>query len=80
MIEDHQLVAMTQQYHVDRQGEYVCYEAYEIINEQVRNGRPWAKCRDCGNPFPLDKPGATGSMCSEKCERAYAHYLSVYRW
>ena len=66
-LEDHELVAMTQQYGLTHSGAYVCHEAYEEINRQVAAGRPWSKCSNCGNPYPLDKPGSSGTHCSEKC-------------
>lgn len=74
-LEDHEIVAMTQQYSQDRKGSYVTHVAYEEINRQGEAGRQWAKCPNCGNPFPLDKSGAGGTVCSERCHDQYVDYL-----
>lgn len=73
---DHELIAMTQQYTISREGKYVTHEAYEEINRQVAGGRPWSKCMDCGNPFPLDKEGASMEFCSAECGDRYSAYLA----
>lgn len=72
---DEQLVAMTQQYSQTRNREYVAHEAYKAINEQVKEGRQWAKCPNCGNPYPLDKEGANGTTCSPHCHNEYLDYV-----
>lgn len=56
-------------------GTYVAHRAYEKINEQVKAGRPWAKCPNCGDPYPLDREGADGTMCSTECWDDYAAYV-----
>jgi hypothetical protein len=73
---DEELVAMTQQYDQTLQGEYVTHLAYEEINRQGADGRQWAKCPNCGNPYPLDKPGAGDTVCSEVCFQEYLAYLN----
>ena len=60
----------------DLYGNYVTHLAYEEINRQGAAGRQWAKCPNCGNPYPLDKPGATADICSPKCAAAFLIYLS----
>jgi len=75
-LEDHELIAMTQQYSVDHDGAYVAHIGYAKINEQVAAGRPWAKCSDCGNPYPLDREGASGDFCSFTCHDSYIAYLN----
>lgn len=75
-MEDHELVAMTQQYSQTHDGEYVTHLAYREINEQVAAGRPWAKCPNCGNPYPLDKAGALTGACSPECFEDYLNYLN----
>jgi hypothetical protein len=72
---DHELISMTQQYTQTREGDFICHLAFKTINEQVRNGRDWAKCMECGKPYPLDREGATLSFCSTSCENSYASYL-----
>jgi hypothetical protein len=67
---DEQLIAMTQQYSLTVDGSYICHEAYELINAQVKAGREWSKCQDCGNPYPLDKEGCTFNHCSKSCEES----------
>jgi hypothetical protein len=75
-LSDPEIVAMTQQYTQTPQGEYVTHLAYEEINRQVAAGRPWAKCPNCGDPYPLDRPGASSGICSKKCHDEYADYLN----
>lgn len=72
---DAELVSMSKSYEVKPDGTYVAHEAYREINEQVADGRPWAKCPNCGLPYPLDMPGASISVCSEACYQAYASYV-----
>lgn len=80
-LSDQELVAMTQQYTQDHDGNYVTHLAYEEINRQGAEGRQWAKCPNCGNPYPLDKPGATPDICSRECHDAYVAYLNEEaRW
>lgn len=76
MMEDHELIALTQQYDKDRDGVYVCHTAYEQINQQVAAGRPWAKCVNCGQPYPRDRKGSGPEMCSTDCENSYLLYLN----
>lgn len=76
MITDEQLVAMTQQYDQGRDGNYVAHDGYALINAQVKAGRPWAKCPNCGQPYPLDRPGANESICSPECYDAYVKYVT----
>lgn len=78
MVTDDQIVVMTQQYTVTRDGEaYICHLGYEEINRQVKNGRPWSKCMDCGTPFPLDSAEAIGSdFCSTQCEYLTLDYMN----
>lgn len=75
-LEDHEIVAMTQQYTQDHDGNYVTHLAYAEINRQGAAGRQWAKCPNCGNPYPLDKPGATADICSPECAAAFLIYLN----
>lgn len=72
---DHEIVAMTQQYTQTHDGEYVTHLAYQEINRQVAAGRGWAKCQDCGNPFPQDREGSSSERCSLLCRSNYADYL-----
>lgn len=78
--EDHELVAMTQQYTQDHDGKYVTHAAYEEINRQVAAGRPWAKCANCGNPYPLREDWNSGTVCSQKCADEYTEYLTTGAW
>jgi hypothetical protein len=77
-VTDEQLVAMTQQYTQTRQGVFICHLAFEEINAQVRKGRAWCKCIDCGNPYPYDREGASGEFCSEACEAKSLAYEYPY--
>jgi hypothetical protein len=79
-LSDHEIVAMTQQYTQTHDGKYVAHLAYEEINRQVAEGRQWAKCPNCGNPYPLDKPGATPDTCSQECFDDYVAYLNQSVW
>lgn len=73
---DEQIVVMTQQYDRTRDGEFIVHLAYDEINRQGSEGRQWAKCPNCGNPYPLDKPGAGDTVCSTECFEAYAAYVT----
>jgi hypothetical protein len=73
---DDELIAMTQQYSLDRDGKFIVHLAYEEINKQVRCGRDWMKCHNCGNAYPLDREGASTAACSEKCFTDYIEYLN----
>lgn len=78
---DDELVAMSQQYTETRGSslyheQFIAHLAYAEINNQVRHGRPWAKCVDCGNPYPLDKPGTEVDLCSQACAERYAAYIN----
>ena len=73
---DEEIVAMTQQYTQTHDGKYVTHLAYEEINRQGAAGRQRAKCPNCGNPYPLDKPGATPDICSSECALDYLTYLN----
>lgn len=75
-LEDDELVAMTQQYSQTYDGDYITHQAYAEINKQVMGGRQWAKCPNCGNPYPLDREGATPDICSAKCYDEYVAYLN----
>lgn len=79
MTSDQELVAMTQQYTQTHDGAYVCHEAYEEINRQVAAGRPWSKCQNCGNPYPMDLEGASSSgiHCSDRC---YSEAVADLYW
>lgn len=79
---DEEIVAMTQQYTQTHDGKYVTHLAYEEINRQGAEGRQWAKCPNCGNPYPLDKPGANMDTCSQECWDQYAAYINeeASRW
>jgi hypothetical protein len=72
---DDEIVAMTQQYTQGRGGGYVCHDAYDEINRQGGEGRQWTKCPNCGNPYPLNKPGANDTTCSSGCWAEYAAYV-----
>jgi hypothetical protein len=75
-LSDHEIVAMTQQYDQTHDGEYVTHLAYEEINRQGAAGRQWSKCPNCGNPYPLDKPGANMDTCSSECWDGYVAYVN----
>lgn len=77
---DQELVGMTHSYGQTRDGDFVTHLAYEEINRQVAGGRQWAKCPNCGNPYPLDRPGATGDICSRECSDEYLAYLNSETW
>ena len=70
---DDELVAMTQQYEETHDGAYIAHLAYIEINNQVRLGRPWSKCSNCGNPYPVE---VMADMCSEECLNQYVDYLN----
>jgi hypothetical protein len=75
-LEDHELIAMTQQYDQTPDGEYVTHLAYAEINRQGAAGRQWAKCPNCGDPYPLDREGAGDTVCSTKCFDEYLIYVT----
>lgn len=75
-LDDHELVSMSQQYSQAHDGTYVTHTAYAEINRQVMAGRQWAKCPNCGNPYPLDREGATWEVCSVECYDDYVAYLN----
>lgn len=75
-LSDDEIVAMTQQYSTTFAGEHVTHLAYQEINRQVAAGRQWAKCPNCGSPYPLDRPGASSSVCSEACYDEYLAYIN----
>lgn len=52
------------------------HRAYELINEQVANGQPWAKCANCGSPYKLTEHWGNDTVCSESCASAYISYLN----
>jgi hypothetical protein len=62
---DSEIVAMTQQYAQTHDGLYVTHLAYEEINRQGAAGRQWVECPNCGDPYPLDKPGASLDVCGQ---------------
>lgn len=72
---DDEIVAMTHSYDLTPGGEYITHLAYQEINRQGATGRQWAKCPNCGNPYPLDRPGATPDICSDECFQQYTEYL-----
>lgn len=75
--EDHELVAMTQQYTQDHDGNFVTHLAYEEINRQIKEeGRQWCKCANCGNPYPLSDDWGDMTVCSTDCWNDYAAYIS----
>jgi hypothetical protein len=74
-LSDDEIVAMTQQYTQTRDGEYITHLAFWEINRQGATGRQWAKCVNCGNPYPLDKPGGTSGTCGPDCFQQYTEYL-----
>jgi rubredoxin len=74
-LSDDEIVAMTHSYDLTPGGEYITHLAYQEINRQCATGRQWAKCPNCGNPYPLDKPGASSDVCSDTCFQQYTEYL-----
>lgn len=74
--EDHELVAMTQQYSTTRDtNQYIAHLAYAEISRQCVNGRKWSKCVNCGNPYPMDNYTPSSEVCSEGCAESYLEYL-----
>lgn len=77
---DAELVAMTQQYTQDRDGEFVTHVAYREMNRQIaEEGRQWCKCANCGNPYPLSDEWGDMTVCSSGCWADYASYLDDYK-
>lgn len=54
--------------------------AVAMINDDIkRNGTPWNKCPNCGEPYVIggaDWPTSNTTLCSESCEREYRDYLN----
>ena len=73
---DEELVAMTKQYGLAKNGQYVSHIAYEEINRQGSEGRQWAKCANCGNPYPLSPEWGNDTICSQDCFDSYVAYLN----
>lgn len=74
--EDHEIVAMTKTYAQTRDGEYVIHLAFAEINRQGAAGRQWTKCPNCGEPYPLDREGSDGTVCSPECFQEYLDYVT----
>jgi hypothetical protein len=74
-LSDDEIVAMTHSYDRTPGGEYITHLAYQEINHQGAAGRQWAKCPNCGNPYPLDRPGSNETTCSQRCWDDYAAYV-----
>lgn len=74
-LSDAEIVAMTQQYTQDHAGNYITHLAYKEINRQGATGRQWAKCANCGDPYPKDRPGSGSEICSPDCFDSYRDYL-----
>jgi len=55
---------------------YTLHHAYALINEQVAEGIPWAKCANCGSPYRMDQDGAGDTVCSSDCFDDYLSYLN----
>lgn len=77
---DDELIAMSQQYESTHAGDYIAHLAYAEINRQGSEGRQWHKCPNCGNPYPLDRPGAGQEVCGRQCFDAYVAYLNEETW
>ena len=74
---DAEIVAMTHSYDMTRDGsEYICHLAYKEINRQGAEGRQWAKCPNCGNPYPMDQESAMWDCCSPTCFEQYVKYVA----
>lgn len=79
-LSDHEIVAMTQQYTQDHDGNYITHLAYQEINRQVAAGRQWVKCADCGNPYPITEAWSDSTVCSDTCWINYSNYLESEQW
>lgn len=52
--------------------------AFNLINaDYARNGTPWNKCLDCGQPYVIGEGDSNSTFCSEKCERLTREYLGL---
>lgn len=80
MYTDAELISMTQQYEKTHDGKYIAHLAFGEINKQVSSGRTWAKCANCGNPYPLDRPDCDGTVCSKDCFDQYLAYINSESW
>lgn len=72
---DEELIALALSYNRNPDGTFVRHDAYAEINRQVAAGRPWSKCPDCGNVYPMDREGADETTCSVRCRYSYAAYV-----
>jgi hypothetical protein len=70
---DFELREAAKSYDIDDDGNYVRHLAYVEINEQVKAGRPWSKCPNCGNVYPVETGNDT--TCSIVCWNEYAAYV-----
>lgn len=68
-------------YHVNPQ-QLAWQRIQEMVSQDAERGIAWAKCHDCGDPYPVGStdgplvlavPYVRGQMfCSKDCEQAFA--------
>lgn len=55
---------------------YVLHTAYDIVNEQVKQGIVWSKCANCGSPYKQTEDWTNNIVCSYACHQAYVDYIN----